>query len=458
MVSARARLGLVAVLWLLLPLAGSFADEPFADEPDPASGDGALSLAALGIRGEAIFKSFGYFDEAPADDRLYRAEGIFRLEWTREFAPWVGVKLTGEVRGDTDGDASGVHFEVPDTDRHRSVLGLREATVNLRRAPAEFTIGKQFFAWGTADAYNPTDSINPYDYMDVLGAEKMAVYSAGARVQLGPASLVAVVVPFFTPSRPPERTGRWAPRPPPGFEAVVDERQVPGRDPDNVQYATRLRTTLGGWDLSASYYHGFEDVPEFRASTVQTASGGTLSRLTPVFPRIDAVGMDFSTTFGGFEVHGEGAVKLVEENGREDRFQGIAGFSYTWDGLGHRWLDAVTLVLEYAREVALRTRDPSILPSGGDSEVGDLLALNAFRNTVSGRVQLKVNEDTQVRLTGNLNFDGPTSYYAQAAVTHRFTGAFQAEAGFDFLGGDPSSFWGRWAFNDRIFLVLRYLF
>ena len=449
---------MAAVLWLLLPLAGSFADEPFADEPDPASGDGTLSLAALGIRGEAIFKSFGYFEEAPADDRLYRAEGIFRLEWTREFAPWVGVKLTGEVRGDTDGDASGVHFEVPDTDRHRSVLGLREATVNLRRAPAEFTIGKQFFAWGTADAYNPTDSINPYDYMDVLDAEKMAVYSAGARVQLGPASLVAVVVPFFTPSRPPE------PDRPLGAAAAPGLRSRRGRTPGpgagSGQRAVRHPPPddLGGWDLSASYYHGFEDVPEFRASSVQTASGGTIARLTPVFPRIDAVGMDFSTTFGGFEVHGEGAVKLVEENGREDRFQGIAGFSYTWDGLGHRWLDAVTLVLEYAREVALRTRDPSILPSGGDSEVGDLLALNAFQNTVSGRVQFKVNEDTQVRLTGNLNFDGPTSYYAQAAVTHRFTGAFQAEAGFDFLGGDPSSFWGRWAFNDRIFLVLRYLF
>jgi hypothetical protein len=158
-------------------------------------------------------------------------------------------------------------------------------------------------------------------------------------------------------------------------------------------------------------------------------------------------------------VHGEGAVKLVEKNGREDRFQGIAGFSYTWDGLALRWLDAITLVIEYAREVALRTRDPSILPSGGDeSQTGGILALNAFRNTVAGRIQLKVSEDTQVRLTGNLNLDGPASYYGQATVSHRFTGAFQAEAGFDFLTGDSRSFWGRWRSNDRIFLVLRYLF
>ena len=442
------------MLWLLLPVAASLAEESATP-----SGSERFSLAALGIKGEAVFKAFGYFDEVPADDRLYRAEGTLRLEWARQFAPWVGVKLVGEVRGDTDGYASGVHFEVPDTARHRSVLGFPEATVNLHDGPVDLWLGKQFVAWGTADAYNPTDAINPYDYMDVLDTEKLAVYSASVRVQLGPASLVAVVVPVFTPSRLPLADSRWALSPPAGVSAVVEDRELPGVDPANVQYAARVRTTLGGWDLSVSYYHGFEDVPEFRASAIQAAPGKPALRVTPVFPRIDAVGMDFSTTVRGIEVHGEGVVKLVEEDGREDRFQGIAGFGYTWDGLGLRWLDAVSLVLEYAREVALRTRDRSILPSGGDeSDTGGILALNAFRNTVVGRIQFKVSEDTQVKLTGNLNLDGPTSYYAQAAVAHRFTDAVQAEAGFDVLTGDSRSFWGRWSSNDRIYLVLRYLF
>ena len=110
MVTARALLGLIVMLGLLLPLAGSSADET-----GPLSEDGKLSLGSLGIKGEAVFKSFGYFEEAPNDDRLYREEGIFRLEWARRLAPWVDVKLVGEVRGDTDGDASGVNLEVPDT-------------------------------------------------------------------------------------------------------------------------------------------------------------------------------------------------------------------------------------------------------------------------------------------------------------------------------------------------------
>jgi hypothetical protein len=444
---------LAVLLWLALPSVGAFAQSAASPASEP------FSLASLGIKGEVILKGFGYFDEAPAEDRLYRAEGIFRLEWSRQLAPWADVKLVGEARGDTDGDASGVNLDVPDTDGHRSVLSLREAVVDLRRAPVDLRLGKQFYAWGTADAYNPTDNLNPYDYLDVLDTEKMAVYSASVRVQIGSTSLVAAVVPVFTPGRLPDPTGRWGLAPPAGVSAHVSDRELPGLEAANVQYAARLRTTLGGWDLSASYYHGFDDVPEFRASTIPAPSGSSVVSVTPVFPRIDAIGMDFSTTFRGIEVHGEGVVKLVEENGREDRFQGIAGFGYTWDGLGLRWLDAVTLVLEYAREVGLRTRDPSILPSGGDeSRTGGILALNAFRDTVAGRIQFKVSEDTQVRLTGNLNLDGPTSCYAQAAVAHRFTGAFQAEAGFDFLAGDSRSFWGRWRSNDRIFLVLRYLF
>ena len=442
------------MLWLSLPSVGSFAEEAGL----PSEGE-TRSLASLGIKGEAIFKSYTYFQEAPADDRLYREEGILRLEWTRQFAPWIGVKAVGEVRGDTDGDANGVYFDIPDTNRHRSILSLREGTATFRWAPVDVTIGKQFFAWGTADAYNPTDNLNPYDYLDVLDTDKMAVYSVAARVQAGPTSLVAVVVPLFTPSRLPEANSRWAPPPPPGVLAVLNDREVPGTELANVQFAARVRTTVAGWDLSASYYEGFDDVPQFRAASVQSPSGTAVASLTPVFARIRAVGADFSTTVRGIEVHGEAAVKFTPKNGREDRFQSIGGFTYTWDGLGFQWLDAVSLTLEYAGEIALRIRDPSILPSGGgDSALGDLLAFNAFQNTASGRLLLKVSEDTQIKLTGNLNFAGPTSYYAQVALAHRFTDAFQAEAGLDFLGGDARSFWGRWASNDRIFVVLRYLF
>ena len=50
------------------------------------------------------------------------------------------------------------------------------------------------------------------------------------------------------------------------------------------------------------------------------------------------------------------------------------------------------------------------------------------------------------------------SYYIQIKGAHRLTDAFQAEAGLDFLDGKPREFLGSLAEQDRVFVVLRYLF
>ena len=93
----------------------------------------------------------------------------FNLEATLE---------SGQVFGYT----RGLHLQIPETSRHRSYLGLKEATISGRQGPVEVTLGKQVYAWGTADAFNPTDNINPYDYLDVLDNEKLGVWSASARL------------------------------------------------------------------------------------------------------------------------------------------------------------------------------------------------------------------------------------------------------------------------------------
>ena len=48
-----------------------------------------------------------------------------------------------EARGD-DGDfTDGVYFQIPETERRRSILNVREAVLRLRRDPVEVTLGKQ---------------------------------------------------------------------------------------------------------------------------------------------------------------------------------------------------------------------------------------------------------------------------------------------------------------------------
>jgi hypothetical protein len=149
-----------------------------AAAPAAAADESEVTLASLGLKGQAVFKSFTHFETTPNDDQLVVNEGILQVEWARRLGAWGAVQVIGEFRDDDFGYTRGLHFQIPETSRHRSYLNLKEATLTGRQGPLEVTVGKQIYAWGTADAFNPTDNINPYDYLDVLDNEKMAVWSA----------------------------------------------------------------------------------------------------------------------------------------------------------------------------------------------------------------------------------------------------------------------------------------
>ncbi len=418
--------------------------------PAAAVEDEPVTLASLGLKGHAMFKNFSFFTDTPTDNRNFHNEGILLVEWSRRLAPWSDVKLELEARADDDDYARGITFQIPETSERRSVLSVKEAMLAVRRGPFEVMVGKQIFAWGTADAFNPTDTLNPYDYLDALDTEKLGIWSVAARATFGPTSVIFVVVPFFTPSRTPIVGSRWNPAPPSG--GIVDDRQVPGRDIGNMQYAARLRTTVRGWDLSVSYYEGFDDLPEVRVQPQEVAPGVVVPRFTPVFPRIRVPGGDVSTTVGKFELHAEGAFRLVEENGRQDTFQWIAGLNYTFDDFKLRWLQQMIVVLEYARATALTThRHSGIIETPG-------LGPGAFRDAPAGRITFKFSEDTQVKLTALLDLTRSAGHYAQAKVTHKLTDALHVEAGLDVMAGARGTFWGRFRDNDRFFFLARYYF
>lgn len=410
---------------------------------------------ALGIRGRVVFKNFSHFEETPTDARRFRNEGILRVEWARQFTPWARIKLVGDARAD-DGDLTeGVRLRIADTARRRSILDLAEAVVQVRRGPVELALGKQVYAWGTGDAYNPTDNVNPYDYLDPIDHEKLGVYSAALQATRGPTSLALVLIPVFTPSRVPLPSSRWTSSSP-GVAGVVDDRQLPSTSFGNVQLATRVRTTFRGWDVALSYFHGFDDTPVIRQSSAELAPSVIVPRFTPVFTRLKAPGVDFSTTYRSFEFHGEFAAKLVESNGAADRLQGIVGLNYAWEELGLAWLERISAGLEYAREEALASVDPTILRGAAATRAA--LPNDAFRNAVVGRLELGFGESTQVKLSGTADLAGSLNHYFQARLDHKFTDSLQLETGLDLFTGRRDSFWGRWAANDRFFAFLKYLF
>jgi len=116
------------------------------------------------------------------------------------------------------------------------------------------------------------------------------------------------------------------------------------------------------------------------------------------------------------------------------------------------------VVFEYARETVLATRDRTILPPGAAGALGDLLADNAFRDALVARVELKLTEDTRVKLTQVTDLASAPSHYTQVKVGHRLNDAWSGEIGVDLLTGGRQTFWGRWGDNDRAFLSIKYLY
>jgi hypothetical protein len=232
--------------------------------------------------------------------------------------------------------------------------------------------------------------------------------------------------------------------------SILQDRQLPALD--SVQFATRLKTTLGGWDLSISYYDGYEHSPVLREKQIlkRTKFFPGVRTLTPVFTRIRSVGFDFSTTYGQFEFHGEGAFQFVVNRGRDDLFKWIMGVTYI-DDVPIAWIDSVEMTFEYARETVLRRVDSSFSRSIGYFSAG-------FRNSLAGAMRLSLSVDTAVRIGAVLNLDGPANFYLQPSVKHRVTDDIELVTGFDIISGPSNTFWGLWRDNDRWFMSLQYFF
>lgn len=407
------------------------------------------------LTGVLFVKNSSFFEEAPNDRHHFWNEGILQVEWAQRIAHGVSTRLVGEARADDHAYANEFTFQIPETSERRSYVGVKEAILRLDRAPVTATLGKQFFAWGAADGYNPTDNINPYDYMDPVNAERMGVWSAAAQLTLGPTNTVVAVIPVFTPSRTPLITSRWVPPLP--TTAIVDGRELPARDFDNLEYAARVGATVRGWDFSVSYFDGFEHTPVVRQSAVTVVPGVSVPRFTPVFTRMRVVGVDTSTTIKKFEVHGEAAAKFATRDGPRDRLQLVGGFNYAFDDLDLRWLERINVVLEYAREITLATHRRFGTPSGV-VENAVLLPNNAYTDAVLGRLAFRFTDDTQLAINGTVDVSRSPNFFMRIGLTHRLARTVQIDTGFDVIDGPRDTFWGRWGGNDRFFFFLKYFF
>src|SRR5262245_13787130 len=227
------------------------------------------------------------------DSQRQRPEGILDAQLTGEVHPRVRTFL--DVRGLFGGpveNATGIGFvNLSDTFQNISPeVDVVEGYVDLFLPSLDVRLGKQKFAWGKLDTYQPTDVLDPRRYTDPFVTEeedaKIGIPSMRASYfapSFGPAfptdmSFTLVWVPFPVATRFPLPGERWFPPAfagQPSVDVVLDDTPLhvrehlaggtarPAQQLDEGAVGTRLRGLYANADWALYYYRGPETLPAF---------------------------------------------------------------------------------------------------------------------------------------------------------------------------------------------------
>jgi len=345
-----------------------------------ADAQGAQGFAERGFI-EGTYTFFPH--KTPNDTDQHVGDGLFREEFFIKPSKWLQLAAGFDVRANS-------HNQVDTTWRldwdDRTILRPAAA---VRRLAATFTarhlaidIGKQFIRWGNADILNPTDRFAPRDYLNVISTDLLPVIGGRASVQFGAESFEAVWIPHFTPSRLPLFGQRWTVLPPEAAGlTIVDGGSV---FPKGSQQGARWRHAGEHFEVSASIFDGFYNLPNFDIQPVDTET----VRLVRVFPVLRAYGGELSIPTSVVTLKAEAeaftspgttnrefilyVVELERQTGEWMLSGGYIGESVTRSGVGFRFAPDEGLARSFIGRAAY-TVDPtkSVTIEGAVRQTGD---------------------------------------------------------------------------------------
>ena len=180
---------------------------------------------------------------------------------------------------------------------------LRELYFAFYPEWGEVRLGKQIHSWGAADAINPTNNLNPYDYyymFKVGTGTKVGVLSLASTYYSDSFQIEVVVNPLFNKNRIP-----------------YDEKDFPlasGNEPDvryfpknELEAGFRLQTTINSSDISFSYFSGNDRMPSIHTGIFPNDPSTDFS-IDLGYRKTTMIGSDFVAFIGDFTIRGEGAL------------------------------------------------------------------------------------------------------------------------------------------------------
>jgi hypothetical protein len=374
--------------------------------PLDAPNDHVNAVGDVLARGEVFVKPAGWIQFAAGLDARANTHDQVRRSWRLDFTDRTILRPAWSIR------------------RLSATLQYRSLTVDA---------GKQVIRWGKTDIVTPTDHFAPRDFLNVLEADFLAVAGVRGSVQLGSETIDLVVVPRLTPSRMPLLAQRWAPIPP-GAETLrlVDS----GADlPEGTQTGVRWSHVSAPFELSLSYFDGFNHLPDIEVH-VPFVPGELV--LTRVYPAVAAYGADAAVPTRWFTIKGESAYFTSSAPGTDEYVLYVLQLE--------RLLGEWVLIGGYAGEMVTERNAPlTFAPNRG------------LTRSFIGRASYTIDVNRTASIEGALRQNGDGAYvrveYSQARGQH-----WRATAAGAIITGSANDFLGQYRRNSHISAALRYSF
>ena len=395
-----------------------------------------VSVAAQDFtyRGFSELRATTYLEKTPRDDDRLVVEGHVRFETAYKPITWLTLSSSVDARLDNIEEVERRwRIDIRDRTLQRPALSIRHAAATIRTRRVTADVGKQFIRWGKADILTPTDRFAPRDFLEVTDGEFLAVTGARLQYARGVHSVDVVAVPLFTPSRIPLLNRRWAAVPSgAGTFTFVD---LAARFPSRTQFGARWNVTAPGYELSASYFDGFNHLPEI--ATFPLSSRPVIATQRSYTP-LRMVGGDAAVPVPWFTIKGEAAWLTTTSSIADDVVLYVVQLE--------RQSGELSLVGGYAGEVVTHHR--SIFTFAPDRGLARAFLVRASYTLDTNR---SVSVEAAVRQTANgvwLKVE-----YSQARGAHwrtTFSGTI--------VGGADDDFFGQYGRNSHGLATLRYSF
>jgi len=167
----------------------------------------------------------------------------------------------------------------------------------------DLRIGKQIVRWGVIEGFRITDELNPIDFDEFILREltdrHIPLWMMKLDRYIGEYALQLVWIPELVFHRPaPEGTEFEQFQIPPGLEE-------PAKTFENTEIGLRLSRYVAGFDLSFSYFDGWDDFPTASQTLFGVGSSGRSSDTPTRYHRIKTFGFTWTKGLGAELIKGE---------------------------------------------------------------------------------------------------------------------------------------------------------